>query len=280
VLFREGRKLADAGDFAGACAKFRESRRLDPALGTTFNIADCEERQGHLADAWSLFTEVAQLLPASDKRRAIAEARARALEPRLPRLKILLAGDAPDGTTVSRDGVELGHASLGVELPVNPGEHVVTVAAPGRTTAEHPLRLGEGERAVLDVSAGAPLSRTRPGSAPPRGPATAADEGDGSSKTVGYVLGGIGIAGALTGAIAGALVLQKKAVVDDNCNAEKRCNGAGLDAARAGKTLGIVTTAGIVTGVIGLGGGAYFLLTAGPTEDGDLATRAAFSGRF
>src|SRR5688500_10877054 len=73
ALFREGRALADAGDYGGACAKFRESERLDPAIGTTFNIADCEERQGHVARAWTLYREVAQRLPASDGRRAIAE---------------------------------------------------------------------------------------------------------------------------------------------------------------------------------------------------------------
>src|SRR5258706_13365787 len=37
ALFREGRALSDAGDIAGACPKFRESDRLDPAVGPTFN---------------------------------------------------------------------------------------------------------------------------------------------------------------------------------------------------------------------------------------------------
>src|SRR5687768_2981870 len=44
ALFRQGRQAADAGDHAKACEKFKESNRLDPALGTVFNIADCEEK--------------------------------------------------------------------------------------------------------------------------------------------------------------------------------------------------------------------------------------------
>src|SRR5258706_12849365 len=75
VLFRQGRALADKGDYQGACAKFRESGRLDPAIGTTFNIADCDERLGHLAQAWTLFGEVVQRLPPEDKRRQIAQKR-------------------------------------------------------------------------------------------------------------------------------------------------------------------------------------------------------------
>jgi hypothetical protein len=125
ALFREGRALSDAGDIAGACAKFRESDRLDPAVGTVFNIADCEERLGRVARAWTLFDEVAQRLPVTDKRRAVAQQRAAALEPRLPKLSIRLAAKAPAGARVVRDGVELGSASLGTPLPVDPGEHVV-----------------------------------------------------------------------------------------------------------------------------------------------------------
>ena len=43
VLFGEGRKLAAAGDYAAACPKFEESFRLDPGIGTGFNLADCWE---------------------------------------------------------------------------------------------------------------------------------------------------------------------------------------------------------------------------------------------
>ena len=58
ALFREGRTAAQKKDFTTACAKFRESNRLDPAVGTVFNIADCEERLGRLATSWTLFQEV------------------------------------------------------------------------------------------------------------------------------------------------------------------------------------------------------------------------------
>lgn len=278
ALFREGRALSDAGDIAGACAKFSESARLDPAVGTTFNIADCEERLGHLARAWTLFNEVTQRLPATDKRRAVAQKRAAALEPRLPKLSVRLAASAPAGTRVVRGGVELGSASLGTPLPVDPGEHVVVVSAPGRADKQFKLIISEREVRTLEVEVGP--ERTAPAEPPPRPIAGgAAALAAGRAPVLGYVIGGIGVAGFITGAVAGALVLQKKAVVDEHCDASKRCDAEGLDASESGRALGIVTTVGLVTGVVGVGAGTYLILSAGSREDSRAAS-VSLSGRF
>jgi hypothetical protein len=268
ALFRQGRALTEAGDITGACAKFHESARLDPAVGTTFNLADCEERLGHLARAWTLFDEVVQRLPASDKRHGVALERAKALEPRLPKLNVRLTASAPSGTRVVRDGVELGAASLGTPLPVDPGEHVVVVSAPGHAARRFELIVSERELRQLEVEPGEPeaASSTKP---PPDDDVAGASQA--KTPVLGYVLGGLGVAGFVTGAVAGALVLQKKGVVDEHCDADKRCDAEGLAAADSGKTLGIVTTVGLVTGVVGLGTGTYLILSAGSRED----TRAA-----
>lgn len=276
ALFREGRKLSDGGDNRGACEKFKESYRLDPTLGTTFNIADCEEHLGHLADAWSLFDEVAERLPTGDRRKTIAMERVTALEPRLSRLRVVLDPGAPAGAHIVRDGVSLGAASLGVDLPVNPGEHLLVVEAEGRAPERYPVILTEGQQQTVVVSAGAEEKMK-----PERGGSQQASPViRGNGKTLGYVLGSIGIAGAVTGAVAGGLMLHQKSIVDGNCNADKRCNPAGLDAVSTGRTLGIVTTIGLVTGALGLGSGAYFLVTAGPAPDGTPAASATLAGRF
>jgi hypothetical protein len=281
ALFREGRALSDAGDIAGACAKFRESDRLDPAVGTTFNIADCEERLGHLARAWTLFDEVAQRLPPSDKRRTVAQKRAAALEPRLPKLRVTLAPGAPEGTRITRDGVELGAASLGTPLPVDPGEHVLRISAPGHADNELKVLVSEREIRTLEVQPGPMQSAAVPLVLPtePHPPADQPAPSSGKSPVVGYVIGGIGVAGFITGAVAGALTLQKKGVVNDHCDEQKRCDQEGLDAADAGKTLGIVTTIGLVTGAIGVGAGTYLILSAGSAETPQAAS-IALSGRF
>jgi len=283
ALFREGRALSDAGDIAGACAKFRESARLDPAIGTTFNIADCEERLGHLARAWTLFGEVVQRLPATDKRHEVAQKRAAALEPRLPKLSVRLAGAAPVGSRVVRDGVELGQASLNTPLPVDPGEHTVVVSAPGRAERQFELLISEREIRTLEVDAGTlrttPSAQPEPHQARPGGVRSPSPSPTPRSPVLGYVVGGIGVAGFITGAVAGVLVLQKKGIVDEHCDSAKRCDDEGYEASKAGKTLGVITTAGFVTGVIGMGAGTYLILRAAPHDDPSAAS-VTLQGRF
>lgn len=260
ALFREGRSAAQKKDFSTACAKFRESNRLDPAVGTVFNIADCEEKLGRLATSWTLFQEVVQRLPNDDNRRAIAGERAHALEARIPTLNVHLAPSQRAEVVVRRDGVVLGGASLDTALPVDPGEHTVIVEAPGTERVVFTRRVGEGEHATLTVAAG----RVSMVSPPPRD--TAQSSSPRSSHAAAYVLGGIGVAGVVTGVIAGLTVLSKKSTVDAECVGSK-CSPAGLDAARTGKTYGVVTTLGLSIGAVGLGTAAYLFLSAPPLEN-------------
>jgi tetratricopeptide (TPR) repeat protein len=276
VLFRDGRAAADQGDYKTACAKFHESNRLDPAVGTLFNIADCEEKLGHLATAWTSFKEVAQRLPSDDERRAIASQRSAALEPRLPRLRIRLGHGVPSGSRVRRDGVELGAASLDTDLPVDPGQHRIDVTMPGIVKQPHyEVFLAEGETKTAEVQLEAddalfPAKAETPPVAPPRS----------GTKTLGLVVGGVGLAAALTGVVTGILVLDRKQTVDQNCNADKLCNSQGLDAARSGKTLGIVTTVALATGAVGLGAGTYLVLSASSTKSSGMQTGIALGGAF
>ncbi len=253
-LFRQGRAASEKRDYLNACAKFRESNRLDPAVGTVFNIADCEEKLGRYATSWTLFQEVVQRLPADDDRRAIALVRVKGLEPHVPMLTVHLATSSRSDVIVHRDGVVLGSASLDTALPVDPGEHVVVVEAPGTQPAQFRVGVGEGERAQLEVSVGAPL-------APGQGQSGAADGGSGSPHTAAYVVGAVGVAGLITGVVGGLMVLSHKSTVNDNCQG-KLCNQTGLDAADSGKTWGAVTTIGFVVGGLGLGGATYLFLSA------------------
>jgi hypothetical protein len=261
ALFRQGREAADAGDHATACEKFKESNRLDPALGTVFNIADCEEKLGRLATAWQLFQEVAQRLPANDDRQGIAKERARTLEPRLPRLAVRLAEKAPADTHVQRDGVDLGAASLDTALPVDPGPHSVTATAAGYEKRVFNVVLREAESQTIEVQPGAQSASY------PITDVTSDRPSSSNQRTVGYVLGGVGLVGLAVGAVAGVMVLERKSTVDENCDAAKRCNREGFDAAESGRTLGVVTTAGLVVGALGLASGAYLILSS-PKEQG------------
>jgi hypothetical protein len=261
ALFRQGRAASEQRDFLTACAKFRESNRLDPALGTLFNIADCEEKIGRFATSWTLFREVAQRLASDDDRQAIAIRRARALEPRVPLLLVHLAPSARAGVQVQRDGVLLGAASLDTPLPVDPGEHLVVVQAPGAEPAQFRAAVGEGEHAELKVSVGAARAQL---------PGQSDGPGRSGQRSAAFAMGGVGAAGLVVGVVAGLLVLERRATVNDQCH-DHLCSQTGLAAARSGKTWGIVTTLGLATAALGLGGATYlFLTTPAPRENARL----------
>jgi tetratricopeptide (TPR) repeat protein len=84
ALFDEGRAALQRNELDLACAKFKESDRLDPAIGTTFNLANCEEQRGHLAAASTLFRQAAARMQPEDQRLPIANARIQSLESRIP----------------------------------------------------------------------------------------------------------------------------------------------------------------------------------------------------
>jgi hypothetical protein len=267
ALFREGREAADAGDYRTACEKFHESHRLDPAPGTMLNIADCEEKQGHLATAWTFYRAVLQQLPPSDERSTLAKSRAQALEPRLPKLTVRLAPNAPADTRVLRDGVELKGASLDTALPVDPGKHLIEVSASGHAPRVYEFSLDEGEKRTRVVEPGEALDGSSGGD-------VTADTSSGSGKrTIGWVLGGVGVAGLAVGAVTGVMVLDKKSTVDDNCDADKRCNAEGADAADSGKTLGTISGVSFIVGGVALAAGAWLVLSSDGEERPQSALR-------
>ncbi|HMJ10319.1 MAG TPA: PEGA domain-containing protein [Polyangiaceae bacterium] len=296
ALFRSGREALGKGDHATACQRFEESNRLEPAVGTVFNLANCREKLGQLAAAWQRYQEAVQKLPSGDERIQIASQRAAALEPRLSKLSLFLPEDAPPGTVVLKDGTELGSGSLGVALPVDPGEHKLIVRAPGYEDAETVISLAEAEKRELALSLGArksDLPDAREGSSigfvnPSAADADAGDAPSSSQRTLGFVVGGVGVAGLAVSLATGAMVLSKKSTVDDECE-NKRCTPEGLDAGDSGRTLSTISTVSFAVGLAGIGTGLVLILTSDGSSGAQTSISASplhggaglrFGGRF
>lgn len=266
ALFAEARDALDRGKLDVACAKLIESQRLDPAPGTLLNLADCEERRGRLLDARLRWLESIAALPQGDDRLPIAKDRLAALEQRLPWLTLRLAPGAPRGVAVAQDGVALGEGSLGAAVPVRPGEHEVVVTAPGREERRVRVTLQEGERRELTLEVGALLAPPAPRPAPVPAPAPDAGDGRRMRRTLGFVAGGVGLAGIGAAVVSGILLDGKKAAVEEHCDEQRYCDAEGLDAAAAGRTLLPVNTVAWVVGIAGVGAGAALILTSGGEE--------------
>lgn len=263
ALFDAGREALRRGDYEAACAKLRESYELDPAPGALLNLGDCEEKRGKIAAAWSLFRQLARELPSTDDRRPIAQARAAALEDRVPKLVIRLAPGAPAGTVVRRAGLPVGAGSLGSPLPVDPGPIEVTASAPGRTTKVFTVELAEGSRSELLVAPGDPET-TAGKEAPLPAPAEARRS---PLRTLGLISAGVGVIGLGVGAAFGLRAIGKKDAAEAYCNEGNVCAQEGIDLQEEGVAAGTISTVAFAAGAAALGAGAVLFFTApAPTQ--------------
>ncbi len=252
VLFKQGREALNQGRYMLACSKFRESQRLDPGAGTLMNLATCEEKLGKFASAWQHWQEAIDLMPSDDERLAFAKRKRNRVKGKVPRLKIQISQSAPKGTVVLKDGIELQRPSLGVALPVDPGKHVILVQTPGYAERRYEVKLAVAESKRLVVSSGDKLLGV-------------VQDPDAGRRTVGWVVGGIGVAGLGGAALTSMLLDSRQNTVDENCE-KGLCNQEGLDAAEDGKALVIANTALWGVAVAGLAGGAYLVLSSDSEE--------------
>ncbi|WP_437834202.1 hypothetical protein [Sorangium sp. So ce1153] len=287
-LFNRGLADMQAGRYATGCKALAESERLDPQPGTLFTLAACEADWGRIATAVTRFGEYLALFermtPAQRARQGerpeLARQRREQLSPRVPRLALSLPPGAPAGTVVRRDGLVLGEAALGIPLPVDPGEHVLSIQAPGGPALEQSIKIAAGETRELTLAlkgtpapgAPAPPPASPTPAAPRAAPAPAplgpdAPAAPAGRRTAVYVVGGLGAAGLVLGGITGALVFGKKGLAAEHCGSKIGvrdpgvCDATGADAGSSAITMARVSTIAFGVGLAGLGAAAVLYVT-------------------
>jgi hypothetical protein len=286
ALFDEGKVLMAKGQLEQACPKLEESQRLDPGLGTLFNLAECNEKTGRIATAWVRFLDVATGARSAGHRDAqrVAQNRANALAPRVPKLIVdVVSADSSPGLEIRRDGVLIGGAQWGLAIPVDPGAHTISASAPGRKAWEATVTAEEKQVAKLSVPALEPLekvpaaSEAKPLPGPSSVTATSAPasetpaEPGGTQRTLGLVAGGVGIAGIGASLVFGVLANGQYADADCPNNVCTPSAAAERDGAWTKATIASVAF-GI--GVAALAGGAVLFFTA---PKGDTRTAHLFT---
>jgi hypothetical protein len=180
ALFIEGRQLAADGKYAAACPKFEESLRLEPGVGTQFNLADCWEHIGRPASAQTLFVGAAATAKAAGQaeREQVLRERAAALEPRLNRLVIETA-EADPRLTIKRDDLPLDKESWGKAIAVDPGSYVIVAKAPGKKPWTKTVKVEATSKVVtVEVPELEPAEKkaVEPAEVPKAAPAAAAEK--------------------------------------------------------------------------------------------------------
>ena len=270
-LFVEGRAAMERGDFPTACARFSASLALMTRASTLLNLAQCETHEGQLVNAAKHSSQGIDLLPADDERLAISKERAAALARRLSHLTVKLTATAPPGTRVEVDSVDTGVAALLAGLPENPGRHVIVLFVPGQADQRSTVDLAEGDArtVTLTVQEIAVAEGAKPG------------VGKGSSgsrkRTVGFILGGIGVAGLVAAGVTGGLLVSRHSAITTDCPG-KVCSSAGLDLIASTKPLNVVNGVAWGVGLAGLAGGVVLVVLGGNDTSATAIAPTALAG--
>jgi hypothetical protein len=264
ALFDEGRALMTAGNFDAACPKFEESQRLDPALGTLFNIGLCVEGTGKLAAALAIWRDAhAQATAAREpKRIATAAEHIAALEARVPTVAIHVSAATP-GLRVTIAGHPV--ADLATPVPVDPGDVAITATAPDHEPFATTITAHEHDRAVVVVPA---LAETISVPGPSRGRAR---------RPLAYGLAGGGLVAIGVGTILGLSAKSKYdgAFTGGHCDrATLACDDAGQATTDAARGRGTVATVVGALGLAALAAGVYVYISA-PTIESSSASATA-----
>jgi hypothetical protein len=277
-LFREGKRLSGEHKYSEACPKFEESFKIDHGLGTLLNLASCHESDGKLASAWAEFSEaVSQAKRQGDADRAqLAEDHMKALEPKLGHVSVSLApGASVPGLVIKLDSHEVSQAALGVQIPVDPGKHLLEASAPSKQSYSQtfetpatatvsavtvPALQDAAIAAPPAVAAAAPAVSVAPSAAPSAQPAASPSSGAHTGLIVSGIATGAFVAATV---VTGILYSGKRS---DFNSANKSGDSTRFDKRDSAQTLGTVNLVCAGGALVSAGFLVYFLATSGSHE--------------
>lgn len=279
ALFDEGVKLLRAGDYAQACKKLEGSQRVDPGIGTLLFLGECYKKSGRTASAWATFREAASKAEAAgeEDRARVGMQRADEIEPTLSRVTFEVARENMDieGLSLRQGDRPVNRALWGTAVPVDPGQLEVVAEAPGYESWRTTVLVGDGgSTATLTVP---PLVELPEQEAPPPPEEPIAEEpvkevslaeddlkkpGSGQ-RTVGLVVGGLGVVGVGVGSVFGILAMQAEDDASEFCEGETCLTGTdGVEFTDKARRRALVSTIGFAAGGALLAGGLTLYFTA------------------
>jgi len=268
ALYREGVKLAEAGNWKEALTRFQQVVAIRAAPAALLAFATAQEKAGQLVEARQTYRKTqSEARAAGDSNlESKAGAALETLSPRIPRVAIRLPADAAGAEAMLDDGP----VPAGPEwIDIDPGEHRVLVRAPGKRPFDRRFRVAEAERKDIsvDLAAGEP---TTPGSTPgselsPRTsslPSNERGEAPRSGPPAGvFVLGGAGAAATAVGII--VRVQAKSAWNDHSSGCPDSCLQPAIDSSNAARTRMLWGTVAAGAGISAIAGaGLWWILSA------------------
>jgi hypothetical protein len=175
----------------------------------------------------------------------------------------LLSPDAPPGLEVRRGGQIVQLASLGTEVPVDPGLIVIEARAPGFEPARLEVAIGaSADRRRVTLPRLHRLEPTSDTGSRLRPDASSSEEDGGSGRRASllpWAIGGVGGGALIAGGVLGGLALSSNSKAIAACDARDESSCLETQERRDGQALASTVCVGV--GVIGVGVAALWLLT-------------------
>jgi hypothetical protein len=279
----EGQQALDAKEFKTAEDRFRRAEKLVHAPTLLLGLARGLAGEGRYVEAQEAYNRILRegVAPGAPDafKRALDDARTEvgAVSPKIGGVTITVkaaGGGEIAEPKVTLDDHPLNSASLGVRRAVDPGQHVLKVAAEGYRPAEASFSVPEGGSVDQPVTlekdpsyvppqppapggAGGPAQT--PGVTGPAGPEHAATTSTKMPAYAPWIAFGIGGVGLAVGSIAGLVAMGK------HSDLSKSCQNAVCDSSHQGDvnsyhSVASVATIGFVVAGLGAAGGVVLLL--------------------
>lgn len=275
ALGQEGVKLADAGNCEDAIDRLSRAEKIFHAPTTLARLGECQVKVGKIVAGTENLNRVVRETIGPSAPQAFRDAQDRAkvvlaeAKPRIAKLKVAVAAPADAKLVVTIDGENLPIANLNMNRPVDPGEHVVEASAPGFLPAKGKVTLADGGvdslALTLEIDPNAPKPVVAPVNSG-QANSGAADAPSKRDRAPAYVALGIGGAGLVVGGVFGIIAMGKKSDLDEACPNKVCPSAAQQDTIDSGKTMGTVSTVGLVVGAVGIGAGVILLLSGGSSS--------------
>lgn len=263
--FDAGQTLYDRRKYADALTLFRTAKQVSGSPNAGLMIAHCLLELGALAGAYDELqsakraaAELAVTYPRYARTRDTAADELAALEPRIGRLEIV-ATDLGAGAVVTLDGAVVPPTRLGAPFAVDPGDAIVELTRPGAATQRRAVTVRAGETKTVTLASSTVASAPLP-LAPPTAPS------GGGVRFAGFLVAGVGLAGAIVAAVAEPIAQSKFSTLERACGYARCVDPKYAAVVSSGRTMETLGGVGLAVGAAGLVGGGLMIAFGGPAR--------------
>ncbi|MFZ5892490.1 MAG: hypothetical protein ACOY0T_15630 [Myxococcota bacterium] len=289
ALAVDGLKLAKAGQCREAVEKLERAEKLRHSPIVLARLGECYVSIGKLVQGTEALRKFLREPLPPDANATLKEAYERAqvviqeTKGNIAGLTIAISGADRSKVTLTVDGVEVPSTLIGVEMPVDPGEHVIEASGAAYLKSSARAKLAPGEKQSISIElkpdpeaakqkaeepARTGVASTLPEPNETRAPNQQVDmttatppASSGSSKALAYVSYGVGALGIGAGILFGRSAMQDKDQLEAQCPG-KVCPPDQEDRLNSARTKGVVSTIGFGVGAAGVVLGTVLLVTS------------------